>query len=70
MSENRAINVAVPPAVADQLRREAFEDRVSQGSLVAHALTRLWAQRDCTCTSLHDRACPVAQANLTSSDGR
>lgn len=46
MSENKAINVAVPPAVAERLRREAFEDRVSQGSVVAHALTLMWAKRE------------------------
>lgn len=65
---NKAINIAVPPAVAERLRREAFDDRVSQGSVVAHALTLMWAGRECDCAQLHDRACAVAQANLARAD--
>jgi len=42
MSGNKAVNVALPVAVAERLRREAFEARVSQGSIVADALAALW----------------------------
>lgn len=38
---NKAVNVALPVELADWLRREAFERRVSQGSIVAKALERL-----------------------------
>ena len=69
VSENKAINVHVPPAVAERLRREAFEDRVSQGSVVAHALTRLWENRNCTCEWMHDHECPVVQIDLARADG-
>lgn len=43
MSENKAVNVALPVEVAERLRREAFERRVSQGSIVTVALGELWS---------------------------
>lgn len=42
MSANKAVNVALPVDMAERLRRQAFEMRVSQGLIVATALDALW----------------------------
>lgn len=41
MTEKK-VGLTLPPEVAERLRREAFDRRVSQGSIVADALELRW----------------------------
>lgn len=42
MNKRKAVNVALPVEIAERLRREAFERRASQGSIVENALGLYW----------------------------
>ena len=41
--DTKQVGVTLPIDVAERLRREAFERRVSQGQIVAEALGVLWS---------------------------
>lgn len=49
MEDQKSVNVRLPLSMAQRLRREAFDREVSQGSVVADALARRWADEKCTC---------------------